>query len=488
MERLHIRVHRQHRKYMAGTVERKRSEMLTIEEKLDVAPIGKLALRLGIPAMFAQFFSVLYSIVDRIFVGNIPDNGQLALASVGVCSPALAAISAFAFMVGIGGSSLMSIKLGEREEESAQKAINNSLMLLIVISAVVTGIAILLKRPLLFLLGCSEKMYPFANTYFTIYVLGTVVSLVGTGMNQFIMAQGYAKKGMLAVTIGAAANILLDPVFIFGFDMGIAGAALATVISQLLTMIYVLHFLCREDTSVKIRIGGYSGRISGRIISIGVMSFLITLLDNFIIILLNATLRRYAPGDAGDVYIACAAVVQSFMTIVYLPSQGITTGCATIFSYHSGAKHFRKVDKAFTCVLCLCGAYMGLLFLTAQLIPSVISGFFLQEADYIALASSFLRKYTLCMVFVAFQYAYVDGLTAMGKVRYALPMSVFRKIFYIICVIFLPMAMSLEAVFYANAIADFVGGSFTCLFFWTVVRKRIRRELTCTGGADLAEK
>lgn len=456
----------------------KEIQKTTIEEKLDSGSMGALVLRLGIPAMFAQFFNVLYSIVDRMFVGNIAGDGQLALASVGVCAPAVTAISAFAFMVGIGGSSLMSIRLGEKDERGAQKAVNNAFVMLIAISAIVTAAALLCKRPLLFLLGCSASMYPFADAYFTICVLGTAVSLIGTGMNQFILAQGYAKQGMFAVTIGAVVNIVLDPILIFKLDMGISGAALATVIAQFFTMIYVLKFLRRDDTPMKVGLGGYCGRTAASIISIGIMSFLITLLDNFIIILLNATLRRYAPGDAGDLYIACAAVVQSFMTIVYLPSQGITTGCATIFSYHSGAKHFKKVDKAFTCVLSFCAVYMAIMFLAAQLAPSVITGIFLQDPENIAFASSFLRKYTLCMVFVAFQYAYVDGLTAMGKVRYALPMSVFRKCVYIVCVILLPMATALENIFYANAISDFVGGTFTCLLFWLVIRKRLKRELT----------
>lgn len=448
-----------------------------IEEKLDSVSIGRLVLRLGIPAMFAQFFNVFYSIVDRIFVGNIQGHGQLALASIGVCAPILTAISAFAFMVGIGGSSLMSIKLGEKDEESAQRAVNNSFVMLVLISIAVTFIALAVKKPLLYLLGCSDRMYPYASSYFTIYALGTLFSLTGTGMNQFILAQGYARNGMISVTTGAIANIILDPVFIFAFDMGIAGAALATVIAQLITMIYVLAFLRKEDTPVRIKAGGYSAKIVGKIVSIGIMSFLITLLDNFIIILLNATLRRYAPGDTGDMYIACAAVVQSFMSVVYLPSQGITTGCSTIFSYHSGARHFKKVDQAFTRVLLLCFAYMGIWFLAAQLFPSFIAGFFLQGTENIAIAASFLRKYTLCMVFVAFQYAYVDGLTAMGRIRYALPMSVFRKILYILCVITLPMVTQLENIFYANAIADLIGGSFTCLLFWLFVRKQLKIQL-----------
>lgn len=248
------------------------SEKSTFEKQFDTLPIKTLVFKLGIPAMFAQFFNILYSIVDRIFVGNISGVGELSLASIGVCAPALTLISAFAYLVGIGGSSAMSISLGKKDEESAQNTINNAFVMLIGISITVTIIALILKKDLLFLLGCSEAMYPFADKYFTIYVLGTILSLCGLGMNQFILAQGFAKTGMVSVIIGALTNVILDPIFIFYFDMGISGAALATVISQFLTMIYVFWFLFNK-TPIRIHLGGYDIKIMYRIFSIGIMSF-----------------------------------------------------------------------------------------------------------------------------------------------------------------------------------------------------------------------
>lgn len=453
------------------------SEKSTFEKQFDTLPIKTLVFKLGIPAMFAQFFNILYSIVDRIFVGNISGVGELSLASIGVCAPALTLISAFAYLVGIGGSSAMSISLGKKDEESAQNTINNAFVMLIGISITVTIIALILKKDLLFLLGCSEAMYPFADKYFTIYVLGTILSLCGLGMNQFILAQGFAKTGMVSVIIGALTNVILDPIFIFYFDMGISGAALATVISQFLTMIYVFWFLFNK-TPIRIHLGGYDIKIMYRIFSIGIMSFLITVLDNFIVIILNASLRKYGGEVLGDQYIACTAILQSFMVIVFCPAQGITTGCATLYSYHYGAKNYDKAIKVFNYVLLLCSIYIGVLCLISQFNPQIFVRLFSNDADSINLASLFIKKYTIGLLGVAVQYAFVDGLTAMGKIRYALPLSLFRKIIYVVCIFVLPLITDIENIFYAGSISDIVGASFTLIVFWGFTRNKLKKEMS----------
>lgn len=203
--------------------------MQTTMEQFQNVPVGRLVWKLGVPAMMAQFLNVLYGIVDRFFVGQIQGEGELSLAAIGVCAPAITAISAFAFMVGIGGSTIMSMKKGEGAQGEAQEAVNNGFLLLVLLSVAVTVLALVFRRPLLFLLGSSEEMYPFAEDYFSICVLGTAAVLVGTGMNHYILAQGMAQQGMLTVSLGAVVNILLDPVLIFGFGMGVKGAAAATV-------------------------------------------------------------------------------------------------------------------------------------------------------------------------------------------------------------------------------------------------------------------
>lgn len=448
-----------------------------MEKEFEHVPVKKLILKLGLPAMAAQFFNILYNIIDRIYVGNLPQNGELALASVGICAPALTTVSAFAYLVGTGGSASMSIALGRRDRLYAQKMINNAFVMLLIISAAVTAIALICKRPLLYLLGCSHTMYPFASRYFTIYICGTTAALCGTGMNQFILAQGFSKQGMLSIVIGAIANVVLDPLFIFVFHFGIAGAAAATVLSQILSLCYVLHFLFGNKAPIRIQKGGYQKDIMKCILKIGMMPFFIIVLDNFIIIFLNASLRYHGGSQTGDQYIACAAIVQSFMVIVTCPAQGITTGCGTLYSYHYGTGNYTKVMQVFRYVFLLCITYIGLLFLFAQFAPQFFVRMFVDGAENIPLASSFIRKYTLGLYGIAVQYAIVDGLTAMGKIKYALPISLFRKALYLVLIFFLPFVTDLKNIFYAGSISDILGSCLTIFVFFTIVKKKLKKEL-----------
>ena len=274
----------------------------TTQELLEETPVSRLVIRLGIPAMFGQLFNILYNIVDRIFIGKIPETGSLCLASIGVCAPALTALTAFAFMVGIGGASYMSISLGQKEERRAREIIGNAFFMILVISAAVTPLLLLNREKILYLLGSSKDMYPYAETYFTIYVCGTFASLLGCGLNQFILAQGFERRG------------------------GIAGAAWGTVIAQCCTCVYVICFLRSRIIPVRLCPSRLQKKIVLRILSIGCMSFMITILDNLIIIFLNTSLRKYGGDSQGDILITCATVIQSFMTIVACPAQGITTG------------------------------------------------------------------------------------------------------------------------------------------------------------------
>lgn len=453
-----------------------------IEDLLEGTPIRRLVVRLGLPAMFGQFFNILYNIVDRIFIGRIPETGGIALASIGVCAPALTALSAFAFMVGIGGASYMSISLGQKEQHRAQEVIGNAFLMLLIISAAVTAFLLLNCEKILYLLGCSRNMYPYARRYFVIYVSGTFASLIGCGMNQFVLAQGFARQGMISVMIGAVVNVILDPILIFGCNMGIAGAAWGTVTAQCCMMLYVIRFLRGRAVPIRLHLCRMQRKIIFKILSIGCMSFLITILDNLIIIFLNASLRKYGGDTQGDLLLTCAAVVQSFMTIVFCPAQGITTGCGTIFSFHYGAGHYPKIRQAFVYVFLLCGVYIGALGIAVQIFPEVFAGFFLKDADTIQLASDCLRMYTFMLLGVAVQYALVDGLTAMGKVKYALPLSLFRKVLYMVCICILPLFLDIRYIFYAGAISDAVGASFSLLLFFCIINPKIRRELSLVGN------
>jgi len=455
------------------------SEFCSTESLIEKSPVRSLVLRLGIPAMLGQLFNILYSIVDRVFVGQIAGTGEIALASIGVCAPALTAVSAFAYMVGIGGASGMSISLGQKNRQRAKDILGNAVFLLFTIAAAVTVLLLLVRKPLLYMLGCSDAMYPYAEVYFTIYICGTLASLLGVGLNQFLLAQGFAKQGMLSVVIGAVMNVILDPLLIFACGMGIAGAAAATVISQCCTAAYVVYRLCGRRVPVRLHFCRPQGALCIRILSIGSMSFLITILDNLIIILLNVVLRKYGGELYGDQLIICATVVQSFMTIISCPAQGIVSGCGTIFSYNYGAGHYPKIRQAFIGVLLLCGIYIGLMQIVVQAFPQMFVGMFLRDSGLSQLAADSLRMYTLALLGVAVQYALVNGLTAMGKIRFAFPLSVFRKIVYIVCIFVLPMVSDVRCVFYAGSISDAVGSAFSVVVFLCIVNPRLKMELSC---------
>lgn len=440
-----------------------------MEHEFDKIPISKLVLKLGIPAMCAQFFNILYSIVDRAFVGHIAADGEIALASIGICAPVLTAITAFSSLVGIGGASVMSIFIGQKDYKKARLAMNNAIILLFCLSAILTMLSLISVKPLLYALGCSDIMYPYASEYFKIYVTGTVAVLCGNGMNQFILAFGDAKRGMLTVMIGAIVNTILDPIFIYVFHMGIHGAAVATVIAQFCVLIYVLFYLLSDKPAFRLSYSHLDYPIVRQILTIGSLPFFIILFDNLLVISLNFTLRKYGGNIMGDRYISCAAVVQSFMVLVFYPAQGITTGCGTLYSYHYGAGHYDKVMQVFRYVFYLCAGYMFLLCVAAQLIPEAFAYIFIQEETAVILSASCIRKYTLGLLGVAIQYAIVDGLTAMGQIRFALPISFFRKILYIICVFLIPLFSSLENIFYAETISDIVGASVTVIIFISMI-------------------
>lgn len=448
-----------------------------MEHEFDKIPISKLVLRLGIPAMCAQFFNILYSIVDRAFVGHIAADGEIALASIGICAPVLTAITAFSSLVGIGGASVMSISIGQKDYKKARLAMNNAFILLLCLSAILTMLSLIFIKPLLYALGCSDRMYPKASGYFKIYVTGTAAVLCGTGMNQFILAFGNAKRGMLTVMIGAIVNTILDPIFIYVFHMGIQGAAAATVIAQFCVLLYVLFFLFSDKPAFKLSYCQLDYPIVRQILTIGSLPFFIMLFDNLLVISLNFTLQKYGGNIMGDRYISCAAVVQSFMVLVFYPAQGITTGCGTLYSYHYGAGHYDKVIQVFRYVFYLCAGYMLLLCVAAQLIPETFASIFIQEETAVILSASCIKKYTLGLLGVAIQYAIVDGLTAMGQIRFALPISFFRKILYIICVFLFPLFCSLENVFYAETISDIVGASVTVIVFITTIIPKLRLKM-----------
>lgn len=451
------------------------SPKMEINELFNNEPVSKLVLKLGLPAMAAQIVNVLYSIVDRIFIGRI-GTGTLALGAVGICGPLITALTGFAFMTGTGGSAIFSLSLGRKDYEKAQKAINNAFVLSVVISIVITVVILLIKRPLLFMLGSSEEMYAYADSYLTVYILGTLASLVGLSMNQFILAQGFAKTGMLIISAGAVLNIILDPIFIFVLNFGIAGAAWATIISQYIVLFMVLYALNHEKLPFHLKLGKIDFSVIARIVSIGIMPLLITFLDNFIILALNVQLRNYG-GVLGDFYIACATVISSFLAIT-VTLAGITQGCATLYGFHYGAGNFKKLMQTFWNVFKTCAVFLIILTLLVQIYPQGFVRLFMRQPEEIEQASRFLKMYTLGILGIGVQYAIVDGLVAMGEVGYSMPCSLIRKFIYLLSIYILPKYFAADSIFWSGTISDVLGATVSILIFFSFVIPRIRQNCT----------
>ena len=444
---------------------------MKLENNLGSDPIKKLVWRIAIPSMLAQFVSVLYSIVDRIYISNIPEIGDVALAGVGVCGPVVTLLGAFASLIGIGGAPLMSIRMGEGREKEASRIVANSFLMLCIFSVVLMITAFSLRRVMLPIFGASDATYPYAEAYFTVYLWGTAFNLLSLGMNQFIICQGYAKKGMVSVVLGAVLNIILDPIFIFALNMGVWGAALATVLSQLAGCIYVLIFLLGPNVPIPIRFGGYSIKLMGRILLNGITPFLIISIDSVMIIAMNAVLQQYGGAELGDRLITCATIAQSFMLVVTMPLGGISGGTQTILAYNFGSHNRERILQAQKYILLMCIGYTILLFLLSRLAGPLFVSLFTRTPDLAEEAFSAIKIYTLAIIPLGAQYELVDGFTGMGQVKLALPLSAFRKIVYFVALFWLPKHFGAWATFYAEPISDILGPIVSAIVYVLAIRK-----------------
>lgn len=445
--------------------------------------VSSLILKLMIPSMIAQLVNVLYSIVDRIYIGNIPDTGALALAGAGICGPIVTFLSSFGTLVGLGGSILFSIRLGEGKKESARQILNNCFLLLVLLSLVLTLAFLLLRRPLLYCFGASDMVFPYADTYMSIYTAGTFFALLSAGLNYFITCQGHPLLGMMTVMIGAILNLILDPLFIFGFGMGIAGAAVATVLSQITSCLFVFFVLFGHKVSIRIGFGSYQPKLMGRIILLGLSPFLILATDSLIMIAFNAMLQRYG-GARSDMLIACATIVQSYMLLITAPMLGITGGCQPIISYNYGARQPDRVREAVRRILTACLIFTGVMFLISQIFPLYFVRIFTQDASYITLTVWAIRVFTLSIIPLSLQYTFVDSLTALGASHVSLPLSLLRKGLYFALICVLPIVYTADTIFYAEPLADAAAAVFSTVTFlflfprWMAARSTASRKST----------
>lgn len=369
------------------------------DSRLGKESIVKLIFALGLPSILAQLINVLYNIVDRMYIGHIPEIGDLALTGVGITFPIIIVISAFSALAGFGGAPLASIKLGEQDKEGAEKILGSSTALLLVFSVVLTIGFLVFKEPLLYLFGASDNTIVYANSYITIYLFGTIFVQLALGLNSFISAQGFAKTAMLSVLIGAITNIVLDPIFIFGFNLGVKGAALATIISQCVSAIWVVRFLLSSKSIIRIRKHNIklNKKVVLSIVALGISPFIMQSTESLINIVFNVGLQKYG----GDLYVGSMTIMTSVMQLLVVPIQGFTMGVQPLISYNFGAKKYDRVKKAFKILIGTTFTVSTLGCLFAVSFPEILVSLFTQKPELVALTSEMLP------IFFAGMWAFV---------------------------------------------------------------------------------
>ena len=439
--------------------------------------IGKLVLHIALPSMLAQFVSVLYSIVDRMYIGHIPGEGDAALAGVGVCGPVVTMAGSVAFLIAVGGAPLMSMRMGEGREDEAARILSTCARMLVAAAVLLMALVLPLRRPMLRLFGASEATYPCAEAYFTVYMCGTLFALLSTGLNQFIIAQGFARTGMLLVMLGAALNIALDPVFIFLLGWGVRGAAAATVLSQLVSAAGALRFLTGRQAALRLTRQPFSAQIAKKVLRLGFAPFSIIAVDNAMIIAMNAVLQRYGGAAQGDMLVTCATIAQSFMLVVTMPLGGITSGTETILAFNYGALRVDRVREGQRRIFSLCVLYTAVMFVLARLAGPLFVRLFTQDAQQAALSFWAIRVCTLAVIPLGVQYEVVDGFTALGQVRLAFALSFFRKLVYFIALFALPALLGARAAFYAEPVSDVIGPAVSICVHWIMMNRVLSRRL-----------
>lgn len=428
-------------------------------------PVFPLVCRLAIPTMLAQLVNVLYSIVDRIYISNIPVDGALALAGVGVCGPIVTLLSSFASLVGLGGSPIMAMRMGAGKKKQASRILNTCFLMLCVLSVVLTIGFLLTKDTLLRWFGTSPSTFDYADTYLTIYTAGTLFALMANGMNSFLICQGFSGLGMVTVTLGAVLNIILDPVFIFGLNMGVAGAAIATVLSQMASCAFVLLALRRKSMPIPLGIRGFRWDIVRRVLSFGLSPFFIIATDSVLLIVLNTVLQRFGGPQLGDTLVTCATIVQSYLLLITMPMGGMTLGTQPVISFNYGAGQPERIKKALVSIIGLCLAFCAIMLIATHTVSHYFVRLFTSDAEIMQRSVHYIKIFTAMILPLGVQYPLVDSITALGHVRLALFCSMFRKSTYLLSLVLLPMLISAEATFFAEPVADVLAATVTTILF-----------------------
>lgn len=435
--------------------------------------VWRVIMRMALPLMLAQLVNVLYSVVDRMYIGHIPGVGSLALTGLGLTMPVVSIVTAFASLCGTGGAPLCSIARGEGKKDYAEKIMGNTFCLLLILGVVITVLLLVLAEPILYLFGASGDTIGYAVEYLRIYIWGTVFVMISLGMNHFINSQGFARTGMFTVVIGAVLNIVLDPIFIFVLDMGIAGAALATVIAQGVSAAWALAFLLSDRAILDLKLKNMilRARLVGRILSLGVTGFVMSITNALVQIACNTQLQLFG----GDTYVGAMTVINSVREISFMAAHGLTAGAQPVLGYNYGARAFSRVRRGIRFVSVASVVYALAVWILVMLIPQALTRIFNDDPALVEVCSRAMRIYFCGFCLMALQLAGQCTFVGLGKSRQAVFFSLLRKAIIVTPLVYLlPLvpALGVDGVFWSEPISDLIGGASCYLtMYFTVYRK-----------------
>lgn len=433
---------------------------MEVKNDFSKGSVVKNIMSMAVPMIIAQMVNVLYNIVDRIFIGRMPGDAFLALTGVGVCLPIISMVMAFANLFGMGGGPLCSIERGRKNYEEAEKIMGNSFVLLISSGILLTVLGLLIKKPMLYLFGASDLTFPYADQYVTIYLLGNVFVMISLGMNHFINSQGFGKIGMLTVILGAIINLILDPILIFVINMGVQGAAWATIISQFCSAVWVLNFLFSERAILKLKRSGFKlkkERVS-RILALGVSGFVMQFTNSLVQILCNATLQQFG----GDLYVGIMTVVNTIREFLSMPVSGLGSGARPVIGFNYGAHEYRRVKRSIKFISITAVLFTTVMWSLLQSFPGFFIRIFNNDPQVSEAGIPALRLFYGVFFMMALQHAGQSTFVALGKSRLATFFSIFRKVILVISLtLLLPRLWGLGSigVFLAEPISELIGGA-----------------------------
>lgn len=446
-------------------------------QAMETEKIPRLLAQLAIPAVVAQIINLLYNIVDRIYIGHISGVGAAALTGVGLFTPILMLINAFAMLAGSGGAPRAAISMGKKDNKTAEKILGNCFALLILMAVVLTVVFFTFAPQLLTLFGASEKTLPYGVTYARIYILGSIFVLIVMGMNPFITTQGFAKISMMTTIIGAVINIILDPIFIFALGMGVKGAALATVLSQTVGAVWILRFLTGKKTILRLKRSNMhlDPKVFGPCLALGISTFVMLSTESLLSISFTSSLSRFG----GDVAVGAMTIITSISQLVTLPLQGICQGGQPIISYNFGANKPDRVKKAFFTQFCTCVIYTTLFWLVVMIFPKAFATIFTSDKELVTYSAWALRIYMAGIFSLGFQVSCQQSFMALGQAKVSLLLACLRKIVLLIPLIFiLPNFFDNKvfAVFLAEPVSDIIAAAVTTITFFTLFNSILKKE------------